>query len=121
MNETKIEDSYVLTPMQEAMLFQSLFAPHAGMYVRQMIFSMRESINLLALKRAWLLFNVTEVSEQNCDGRVSRFPFRKCCARLKFLSTPRIGAARLRQSSNDVSNNFSHWTGAGDSTLPRLP
>jgi amino acid adenylation domain-containing protein len=53
MNETKIEDSYVLTPMQEAMLFQSLFAPHAGMYVRQMIFSMRESINLLALKRAW--------------------------------------------------------------------
>jgi len=53
MNETKIEDSYVLTPMQEGMLFQSLFAPAAGMYIRQMVYSLRESINPVALKRAW--------------------------------------------------------------------
>lgn len=49
----EIEDSYVVTPMQEAMLFQSLFAPEAGMYIRQMVYSLRESVNLSALKRAW--------------------------------------------------------------------
>src|SRR6266480_181973 len=48
-----IEDSYVLSPLQEGMLFHSLYAPHHAMYVRQIILSLHEIVHVPTLRRAW--------------------------------------------------------------------
>jgi surfactin family lipopeptide synthetase C len=48
-----IEDSYVVSPLQEGMLFHSLFAPSYPMYVRQIIVSLRETLNVPILKQSW--------------------------------------------------------------------
>jgi amino acid adenylation domain-containing protein/FkbM family methyltransferase len=48
-----IEDSYVASRLQEGMLFHSLYAPGQRMYVRQIILSLREEIDVSLLKRAW--------------------------------------------------------------------
>nr|QEO74476.1 condensation domain-containing protein [uncultured bacterium] len=47
------EDSYVISPMQQGMLFHSLLAPHSEMYVRQVILSLHEGVDAAALRRAW--------------------------------------------------------------------
>ncbi len=48
-----IEDSYVVSPLQEGMLFHSLYAPHRAMYVRQIILSLHEDVDIPTLRRAW--------------------------------------------------------------------
>lgn len=53
IRSAEVEDSYVLTPMQEGMLFHSVYEPQAGMYIRQMVYSLREGVNAGALRRAW--------------------------------------------------------------------
>ena len=50
---TYIEDSYVVSPLQEGMLFHSLFAPTYPMYVRQIIVSLRETLNVPVLRQSW--------------------------------------------------------------------
>ncbi|HEY0172161.1 MAG TPA: amino acid adenylation domain-containing protein, partial [Pyrinomonadaceae bacterium] len=47
------EDSYVSSPLQEGMLFHSLYAPKAQMYIRQIIFSLREDVAAHLLEQAW--------------------------------------------------------------------
>ncbi len=44
IEDSHIEDSYVVSPLQEGMLFHSLFAPSYPMYVRQIVVSMRETL-----------------------------------------------------------------------------
>jgi amino acid adenylation domain-containing protein/FkbM family methyltransferase len=48
-----IEDSYPLSPMQQGMLFHSLYAPQTGVYSQQSICSLREDLNVPAFKKAW--------------------------------------------------------------------
>jgi NRPS condensation-like uncharacterized protein len=48
-----LEDAYVISPVQEGMLFHTLYAPQAGMYVRQIIYRLREELNVPALQAAW--------------------------------------------------------------------
>jgi surfactin family lipopeptide synthetase C len=50
---TEIEDSYIMTPTQQGMLFHTLHTPRPGMYVRQMIYSLHERLNVDALQQAW--------------------------------------------------------------------
>ena len=47
------EDSYVLTPMQEGMLFHTLYSAQSEIYIRQIIFDLREAIIIDLLKQAW--------------------------------------------------------------------
>jgi amino acid adenylation domain-containing protein len=49
----ELEDAYVISPLQEGMLFHSLYAPGSQMYVRQIVYTVRESLNVPAFRRAW--------------------------------------------------------------------
>ncbi|MBW4507955.1 MAG: amino acid adenylation domain-containing protein [Scytonematopsis contorta HA4267-MV1] len=49
----KIESIYPLSPMQQGMLFHSLYAPESGVYFEQMTFNIKGNINFAAFKSAW--------------------------------------------------------------------
>lgn len=53
MQRDDIEDIYELSPLQEVMLFQTLYAPESGIYLDQTSFTFRGPINIPAFKRAW--------------------------------------------------------------------
>jgi amino acid adenylation domain-containing protein/non-ribosomal peptide synthase protein (TIGR01720 family) len=48
-----IESIYPLSPMQQGMLFHSLYAPESGVYVEQMTLTLKGDINLAAFESAW--------------------------------------------------------------------
>jgi amino acid adenylation domain-containing protein/non-ribosomal peptide synthase protein (TIGR01720 family) len=48
-----IEDIYQLSPLQEVMLFQTLYAPGSGVYLEQVKFAFTGPIDAVALRRAW--------------------------------------------------------------------
>jgi len=49
----KIEDMYPLSPVQQGLLFHSLLAPKAGIYVPQVVLALSGSIDATVLKKAW--------------------------------------------------------------------
>jgi amino acid adenylation domain-containing protein len=53
MDEQYIEDSYPISPLQQGMLFHSLYAPQSGIYIPQMIWTLHEDLNASAFKQAW--------------------------------------------------------------------
>lgn len=48
-----IEDSYPLSPMQQGMLFHSLYEQQSGVYSEQIICSLHENLNVAALMQSW--------------------------------------------------------------------
>jgi amino acid adenylation domain-containing protein/non-ribosomal peptide synthase protein (TIGR01720 family) len=48
-----IEDIYTLSPMQEGLLFQSLYEPHSKAYFLQMAFRVEEELHPELFKRSW--------------------------------------------------------------------
>src|ERR1051325_1856905 len=48
-----LEDLYELSPMQEGMLFHTLYAPGTGAYFEQSIFTVEGDFNASAFERAW--------------------------------------------------------------------
>lgn len=48
-----VEDIYPLSPMQQGMLFHSLYAPHAGAYIEQITCSFEGDLDLDAFTEAW--------------------------------------------------------------------
>ena len=53
MTKPDIEASYALSPMQEGMLFHSLYGPHSGVYVQQMVGELHEPLDVSAFRQAW--------------------------------------------------------------------
>ncbi|HEV2704609.1 MAG TPA: amino acid adenylation domain-containing protein, partial [Pyrinomonadaceae bacterium] len=53
LREENLENIYELSPLQQVMLFHTLFAPTSGFYFEQISFTWRGALNLAALKRAW--------------------------------------------------------------------
>ncbi|HVG21767.1 MAG TPA: amino acid adenylation domain-containing protein [Blastocatellia bacterium] len=52
-NADSIGDSYPLSPMQQGMLFHSLYARNPGVNIEQVIYSLHEDLNAPAFMRAW--------------------------------------------------------------------
>jgi amino acid adenylation domain-containing protein len=53
MVKKPIEDVYPLSPMQQGMLFHTLYAPKAGAYFIQVVCDLPSDLNSLALRQAW--------------------------------------------------------------------
>ena len=53
MQLTNVEDIYPLSPMQEGMLFHSLYDPQSEIYFEQIAFTLRGHLNVPALQQAW--------------------------------------------------------------------
>jgi surfactin family lipopeptide synthetase C len=51
--QPKVESVYPLSPMQEGMLFHTLYAPESGVYCVQTVYPMRQRLNVAAFGRAW--------------------------------------------------------------------
>ncbi|MEH2032602.1 MAG: non-ribosomal peptide synthase/polyketide synthase [Nostoc sp.] len=51
--KTQIESIYPLSPMQEGMLFHTLYAPDSGVYFVQSVCTLIGEINVAAFERAW--------------------------------------------------------------------
>lgn len=48
-----VEESYPLSPMQQGMLFHSLYASRSGVNIEQVVLTLHESLNVLAFMLAW--------------------------------------------------------------------
>ncbi|MDY7094267.1 MAG: amino acid adenylation domain-containing protein [Acidobacteriota bacterium] len=53
MNSRDLEAIYPLTPLQQGMLFRTLYAPGSGTYVEQASYRLRGELDVEALERAW--------------------------------------------------------------------
>ncbi|HVT17772.1 MAG TPA: non-ribosomal peptide synthase/polyketide synthase [Thermoanaerobaculia bacterium] len=49
----RVEDVYPLSPLQQGLLFHSLYAPGDGLYCEQLVWSLRGELDLAALQGAW--------------------------------------------------------------------
>src|ERR1043166_6971901 len=48
-----VETFYPLTPMQQGLLFHSLYAPESGVYVEQLSCTLQGELDVEAFRRAW--------------------------------------------------------------------
>ena len=53
MKNTNVEDVYPLSPVQQGMLFHSLYTPTSGTYVEQISFDLHGPLNIATLTQAW--------------------------------------------------------------------
>ena len=53
MGKRNIEAIYHLSPMQQGMLFHSLYASESGVYIEQMRCTLRGNLDVVALEQAW--------------------------------------------------------------------
>ena len=53
MSKKQIEDIYPLSPMQQGMLFHSLYAPDSGVYTIRVSFEIHGNLDIAAFERAW--------------------------------------------------------------------
>jgi hypothetical protein len=53
MNKEQIEDIYPLSPMQQGMLFHTLYSPESGLYFEQITCVLRGPLDVPAFERAW--------------------------------------------------------------------
>src|SRR5207244_19659 len=48
-----LEDLYQLSPMQQGMLFHSVYAPGSGVYVSISVYAISGNLDLMAFNRSW--------------------------------------------------------------------
>ncbi|MDF5715312.1 MAG: amino acid adenylation domain-containing protein [Rhizonema sp. NSF051] len=52
-HSTSVEDIYPLSPMQQGMLFESLYAPNSGVYFEILICTLKGNVDVPAFQAAW--------------------------------------------------------------------
>jgi len=97
MDQNGITESYRLSPMQEGMVFQTVYDPTAGFYIQQMVCTLREELNVGALNEAWQ--RVVERHEilRTCFRWDTEFPIQEVHAEV----TVRINAEDWRDKLAD--------------------
>jgi len=63
-----IEDVYPLSPMQQGMLFHSLFAPASGVYIQQPNYELHGNLDISAFERAWQVVDRHPILRTACVG-----------------------------------------------------
>jgi hypothetical protein len=53
MNTENIQDIYPLSPMQQGMLFHSIYSPESGTYIEQIYCDFVGQLNVEAFEKAW--------------------------------------------------------------------
>ena len=53
MDQNLVKSSYPLSPMQQGMLFESLYAPHSGVNIEQIVGTLRHALDVSAFQQAW--------------------------------------------------------------------
>ncbi|MEO1765268.1 MAG: condensation domain-containing protein, partial [Cyanobacteria bacterium J06629_18] len=53
MSKKQVEDIYPLSPMQQGMLFHSLYAPDSGVYIIRVSFEIHGNLDIAAFEQAW--------------------------------------------------------------------
>jgi amino acid adenylation domain-containing protein/non-ribosomal peptide synthase protein (TIGR01720 family) len=53
IGQHRVDDLYPLSPMQEGMLFHTLYEPEAGLYFDQLLFTIEGTFNVAAWQQAW--------------------------------------------------------------------
>jgi amino acid adenylation domain-containing protein len=53
MEIEKIESSYPLSPLQQGLLFHSLYASQSGVYVQQLVCGLHERLDVASFERSW--------------------------------------------------------------------
>jgi amino acid adenylation domain-containing protein len=53
MNRKNVEDLYPLSPLQQGMLFHTLYSPGSGAYLEQFAMTLRGTVHADAFRRAW--------------------------------------------------------------------
>jgi surfactin family lipopeptide synthetase C len=53
MGLENLEDLYQLSPMQQGMLFHTIYAPESGAYFEQSVFTIKGELEVGAFERAW--------------------------------------------------------------------
>src|SRR6476620_5647313 len=53
MQVENLEDIYELSPLQQGLLFHSLYAPNSGVYIEQLSLTLSGEIDFTAFKWAW--------------------------------------------------------------------
>lgn len=48
-----VDDTYPLSPMQQGMIFHSLYANHSGVEIEQLIYTLHEDLSVGTFRRAW--------------------------------------------------------------------
>ena len=48
-----VEDSYPLSPMQQGMMYHSIYDPRSGVDIEQMVYTLHENLNVRAFVSAW--------------------------------------------------------------------
>src|SRR5438309_10829473 len=48
-----LEDLYPLSPMQQGMLFHTIYAPESGVYFEQSVFTIKGALDVKSFERAW--------------------------------------------------------------------
>ncbi len=51
--QDNVESIYPLSPMQQGMLFHTLYTPESGVYFEQLCFTLRGALDVAAFERAW--------------------------------------------------------------------
>ena len=74
MKIDSIEDFYPLSPMQQGMMFNSLYSPQSGIDIKQIIYTLPEKINVPAFAQNWLLNMERKLSLYNFSGSFFEAP-----------------------------------------------
>jgi len=53
MKMDNLEDIYELSPLQQGLLFHTIYAPQSGVYFEQFSWTLKGNLNATALRQAW--------------------------------------------------------------------